>query len=229
MNIEANQNNDPGKALIISYLALRKSVGLLGVSLPFASVAGSFVFGGCRTILPSVSQYYYSVMGNFFVGSLCGVAIFLFSYKGYTQWDNILSNAAGIFALCSAFFPTHLSKFYLECDVNLTDCSDLSDRIHIVASALFFITLAVMSIFLFTKSQEPVTPEKLKRNKMYRICGYTMLGAILLIGLYQVKPIYAIFKPYKITVFLETAALLAFGFSWLTKGQFLLKDETTGN
>ena len=220
-----DKQNYPDEPLIISYLSLRKFVGMLGTALPFVSVAGTFVFSNCKTILPSISQYYYSVMGNFFVGSLCGVAIFLFTYKGYDAWDRILTNAAGIFAVAAAFFPTHISKLYISCLVNNRDCSDVSDTIHLIASALFFITLAVISIFLFTKSGGLVTKEKLMRNKIYKACGYTMLFAILLIGIFQLKIIYPHVREYKPTVSLETIALLAFGFSWLTKGQFLVKDK----
>ncbi len=221
----SNPNDDDSQPLIISYLSLRKLVGILGIALPFVSVVGSLVFSGCRTILPSISQYYYSVMGNFFVGTLCGVAIFLFSYKGYTVWDRISSIAAGFFAVATAFFPTHLSKLYYSCDVNLHDCSDLSDITHSVTAALFFITLALMSIFLFTKSNGLMTPQKIIRNKIYRICGYTILIAITFIGLYQLPSIHAVLGKYKLTVLLETISLSAFGFSWLTKGEFLLKDE----
>lgn len=225
MNRFNNQNNDSSQPLIISYLSLRKFVGLLGTALPFVSVIGTFVFSDCKTILPSISQYYYSVMGNFVVGSLCGVAIFLFTYKGYDNRDRILTNAAGIFAVAIAFFPTHISKQFVFCHANDNDCSDLSDNIHTIASALFFVTLSVISIFLFTKSHGIVTKEKIFRNKIYRVCGYTMLTAILMIGIFQLKVFYPYVKDYKPTVSLETVALLAFGFSWLTKGQFLVKDE----
>lgn len=221
----SDKQNDHGEPLIISYLSLRKFVGLLGTALPFVSVAGTFVLGNCKTLLPSISEYYYSVMGNFFVGTLCAVAIFLFTYRGYDNWDRILTNAAGFFAVAVAFFPTHISIDYISCLVNDRDCSNLSDKIHLIAAALFFITLAVISIFLFTKSGGIITRGKLIRNRIYKICGYTMLSAILLIGIFQLKTIYPAVMKYKPTVSLETVALLAFGFSWLTKGQFLVKDQ----
>lgn len=224
MNLSSG-NNNPDQPLIISYLSLRKFVGILGAALPFISVAGTFIFSDCRIILSSVSQYYYSIMGNFFVGSLCAIAVFLFSYNGYDIWDRILSVAAGIFAVVSAFFPTHLSKLFISCDVNLRDSSNLSNTIHIVSSALFFITLATTSIFMFTKSKGLKTPRKIIRNKIYRVCGYTMLSALLLMGVYQLPSIHIYFEKDKPIIFLEALALVAFGISWLIKGEFLLKDE----
>lgn len=216
------ETTDP---LIISYLSLRKSVGVLGVALPFASILGSYLFSDCNVILPSISQYYYSVMGDLVVGTLCGVAIFLFSYKGYDLWDRYLSNAAGVFAVGTAFFPTHLNPTYMSCYRITQDCTDVTDLLHTIFAALFFITLSVISIWLFTKNVGPLSPEKRLRNKIYRTCGYTMLISITLIAVYRIPIIHVRLAAYKPTVILETIALSAFGFSWLTKGQFLLKDK----
>ncbi|MCW3114542.1 MAG: hypothetical protein JWR18_2938 [Segetibacter sp.] len=225
MSSSTNENSGSGEALIISYLNLRKFVGILGVALPFVSIVGTYIFSDCRTLLPSISQYYYSVMGDFFVGTLCGVAIFLFSYKGYNTWDKVLTNVAGVCAVASAFFPTHINRDYILCYSTDRDVTNFSDITHTITSGLFFISLAAISIFLFTKSKGVMTAEKKMRNKIYRVCGYTMIAAILLIGLYRIPAIHVYFERYKPTVILETLALIAFGFSWLTKGEFLLKDE----
>lgn len=225
MKVSENSNPAPGEPFIISYLAIRKFVGVLGVALPFVSVAGTFIFGNCKTILPSLSQYYYSVMGNYFVGSLCGVAMFLFTYKGYEKWDRILTNIAGICAVVSAFFPTHISSAYLSCFVNTSNSSNFSNLIHLISSALFLLSLAIMSIFLFTKSKGTMTPQKKVRNKIYTVCGVVMLVAIISIGLFKIPSIYIYFEKYKPTFYLETIGVLSFGISWLIKGEFILKDE----
>jgi hypothetical protein len=73
---------------IISYLTLRKTVGLLGVSLVPVLVIGSFIIdhlinGQPATILTSISAYYYSSMRNELEGKLkrnriyriCGIAM----------------------------------------------------------------------------------------------------------------------------------------------------------
>ncbi len=225
MKVSENANAAPGESLIISYLAIRKFVGVLGVALPFVLVAGTFIFGNCKTILPSLSQYYYAVVGNYFVGTLCGVAMFLFTYKGYEKWDRILTNIAGICAVLSAFFPTKNSSTYLYCYVNTNNSSHFSNIIHLIASALFLLSLAIMSIFLFTKSKGTMTPQKKVRNKIYIVCGVVMIVAIILIGLFKIPSIQIYFEKYKPTFYLETIALVSFGISWLIKGEFILKDE----
>ncbi|MDZ7633560.1 MAG: hypothetical protein U5L72_03595 [Bacteroidales bacterium] len=92
-------------ALIHSYLSLRKSVGWIGILLPFVLVFGHicYLFGGDR-LLNNLSVYYHTGMRDFFVGAICAIALFLFFYRGYDRWDNISANVAGFFALGIAFF-----------------------------------------------------------------------------------------------------------------------------
>ncbi len=216
--------NEPSDKLLMSYLTLRKSVGMLGLVLPAVLYLGCLIFYGCSSVGPSISQYYYSAFGDYFVGTLCAVAIFLFAYKGYDLHDRLLTNFAGVFALGVAFFPTHLVVACAACVINKTDGSNVSDTIHQVAASLFLISLGVMSIFQFTKTNGLKTPQKLARNKIYRICGYVMIGAVVLIGIYKVLAIPAL-KAYHLIFYLETLGLLAFGLSWLVKGEFILEDE----
>ena len=71
-----------------------------------------------------------------------------------------------------------------------------------------------------------MTERKIQRNRVYRTCGAVMVGCILLMGIYHLaggdetslanlNPIY----------WLEAIAILAFGISWLTKGEAILADE----
>jgi hypothetical protein len=69
---------------------------------------------------------------------------------------------------------------------------------------------------------------KLKRNKLYRACGFIILACIFVMAvLFLLDNIYhgAVFKRYNPTIWFETAALWAFGISWLVKGNFILKDK----
>jgi hypothetical protein len=69
---------------------------------------------------------------------------------------------------------------------------------------------------------------KLKRNKLYRLCGYIILGCIFLMAV-----IFALERfnygqgcqKYDPVLWLETLALWAFGVSWLTKGNTILTDK----
>jgi len=59
--------------------------------------------------------------------------------------------------------------------------SDLRYYFHFVSAAVFLLALAFMSLFLFTKSDQPVskrTEGKKNRNRVYRTCGVIMLLAL---------------------------------------------------
>ena len=62
---------------------------------------------------------------------------------------------------------------------------------------------------------------------MYRVCGYTILVSIALIVLLTLLPsVKQGISPYNPVLWLESLAVVAFGISWLTKGEALLADET---
>jgi hypothetical protein len=205
----------PPDSLIISYLTLRKIVGLLGISLVPVLVLGSFILDHTTHILPSVSAYYYTSMRNGMVGIICGISMFLLSYNGYTKLDAIASKSAGVFALGIAFFPTS----------EVSDKGDIISKLHYITAAFFFAILAFMSIFLFTKSAGNMTPEKKKRNRVYRVCGIIMLISVIGIPIVDTSPIYDWLKFIKPKLILEFLALASFGISWLTKGEFILADK----
>lgn len=203
--------------LIYSYLALRQSIGWIGILLPFVLALGMMLIMGTTTVYESISYYYHTDMRDVFVGALCAVALFLFFYSGYDQKDNWAGNLAGLFAIGVAWCPT-----------TKNGPGDLTGRLHFVFAALFFITLAVFSLFLFTKKNKRPTPQKLKRNWIYRICGLAMIACLITIILFKFMT-----KNLEIesdfVFWAESVALFAFGLSWLTKGGALFRDAKTKN
>ncbi len=216
MEIEFPKSEKPD-SLIISYLTLRKVIGFLAVSLVPVMVIGSFIFDHTRYIQISVSAYYHTSMRDLLTGIICGISLFLLSYNGYTKQDSIISKLAGLFALGIAFFPTSASS----------DKGDIISTLHYLTSGVFFALLAYMSVFLFTKSAGNMTPEKKKRNRLYRIFGITMAVSVIGIPIDSIPAVHNLIGFLKPTIILETIALVSFGISWLTKGQFILKDKKT--
>jgi hypothetical protein len=166
-------------------------------------------------------------MGDVLVGTLCAFGIFLLTYKGYTKVDKIASNLAGLCAICVALFPTGENSD-LQCSLFKLASSEFRTSIHYGSAAIFFIILAYISFFLFTKSSGHKTRQKIIRNRIYRVCAIVIVLSILLIFIYDNVPSitekYSIYKP----VFcLESVALFAFGFSWLIKGESLFQDKTS--
>jgi len=199
-----------------SYWALRKAVGWIGVLLPFVLVIGAIlVFHENRNIQESISHYYHTDMRDVFVGALCAVALFMFFYTGYDERDNWAGHAAGLFAIGIAWFPT-----------TEVGSSDFIGKIHFVCAASFFLVLSYFSLFLFTKTKKgrDPTPQKKTRNKIYLTCGLIMIACLIAIALYKIF----VKDPHPESFFVfaaETIALVAFGVSWLTKGETLYPDK----
>ncbi|HMP99575.1 MAG TPA: hypothetical protein PKC24_07310, partial [Cyclobacteriaceae bacterium] len=162
---------------LISFNATRKAVGWLGILLPLALLTGSFLFGDCCKLQPSISHYYYTNMREVFVGVLCAVSLFLFTYKGHNAWDSISANLAGLFALGVAIFPTDIADYACQEDVQAVFAIAANNTLHYISAASLFITLACISLFLFTKSNKPKSEwskQKIRRNLVYKLCGIVM-------------------------------------------------------
>jgi len=211
---------EPGNPLIISYLTLRKAIGCLGIALPFVVYFGAKLLNGLG-MQSSISSYYYTPMRDVFVGIMCSIGVFMAAYKGYEKQDNIAGVLACLFAVGVAFFPAT--------PYNPTHHARIIGTFHVIFASLFFLTLSYFSLYLFRKTDPDKAPtrQKLNRNKVYRVCGYTMLGAlaaILIIGLLPESAAAAV-KKIKPTFWFEGIAIEAFGISWMTKGEAILKDE----
>ncbi len=215
-----NQQPSSDTALILSYLGLRKAIGIIGVSLPFVLAIGRIILDGSG-IQRSISSYYYTNMGDVFVGSLCAIAVFLMSYR-YKQQDDIAGDLACLFAIGVALFPT-------APEVNPTSQDRLIGGLHHLFAALFFLTLAYFSLVLFRKTDPSKTPtrRKCQRNVVYTVCGYTILACIALIGIVAMLPGETSVKRLDPVFWLESVAVFVFGLSWLIKGETLLKDDET--
>ncbi len=224
-----NENNDAANnGYVISYLNLRKAVGVLGIALPVVLVTIYPLLNKGCTLPPSISHYYYTNMGTFFTGTLCAVAMFLFSYKGPQKVDTRASMIAAACALGVALCPTNPEAYLQECSkVNLM-ANDVRNAFHYGFAAVLFLTFAYFSLFLFTKSSIAPTPEKLIRNKIYRSCGWIILicvTAILVLTIMNHKQAMESHKANIYTFIFETIALFAFGTSWLLKGGTFLNDK----
>ena len=161
-------------------------------------------------------------MRDVFVGILCVIGFFLLSYKGYERSDDIAGNLGCVFAVGVALFPT-------TPDGAAARGARLIGYVHLAFSVLFFLTLTYFALFLFTKTDPSKSPsrKKLQRNKVYKTCGYTMGICILLIAIHSFLPgtMATFLEAYKPVYWLETLTVLAFGISWFTKGEAILKDE----
>jgi hypothetical protein len=204
---------------------MRRLIGILGISLPFIVVLGGITQGE-PAVQWSISGYYHTNMRDLYVGILSGVALFLISYRGHEPIDNFVATLSGTFALGMIVFPTRLSSsMVVKVGVFLID-DNISAIIHMISGALFFLALSFNSLFLFTRRHPGVMgKEKRRRNGIYRSCGIVMALAMAWIAASTFvfeETMLAAMPPVLIP---ESVALLAFGVSWLVKGNTLFKDR----
>ena len=214
-----NQPSRPQDTLVLSYLSLRQAVGIIGFTLPFVLTFGKILSQG-PGIQDSISAYYYTDMRDVFVGSLCAIGVFLMSCRGYDRKDEIAGYLACVFAIGVALFPT-------QPGAGATSREKLIGALHLSFAALLFLTLAYFSLALFTKTAPDRKPtrRKIQRNTVYRICGYTMLACIFFMFVVTRPPVKALVEWLTPVFWLESVAVVAFGVSWLTKGETILKDQ----
>lgn len=226
MQVKSATRKEQDNELVISFLTIRKGVGVLGVLLPVILAIGMAVLFNCNDLQPSISHYYYTRMGSYFTGTLCAVALFLFSYKGYDKDDKIACKLACFFALGVAFLPTEPTGALICTVMRDTPNSAWVGYTHFFCAGALFLTFAYISWFLFTKTDGRITEKKRQRNIIYRVCAVTMVICVALLVIYStVESLQDQFRDYRPIFWLEALALWAFGWSWLTKGEFILGDK----
>ena len=202
------------KNIVLSYIKLRSLIGILGILLPFICILGGWLFSK-ESVQSSISLYYYTNMRDFLVGLLFVVSLFLITYKGTMVIDNIVTTITGVVGMGVAIFPC----FTEQCCPHGVGIFQLypvdSNVIHLTCASTFFLLLALNSIFLFTREPE----NSRKENVTYITCGIVIL--VCLLGLVLSM---AFLSPEqrassRVILIFETIALLAFGISWLVKGQ----------
>ena len=216
--------NPNKKELIVSYLTLRRAIGILGLLLPFMLFFYSCFKG--QGVQISISHYYFTEMRNEFVVIISVLSLFLFCYEGYDR-DKYYTRAAGIFGIIVAFVHTNF-----KCCLCMKPEINLREIIHLGSAALFLGLLAYISLRLFTettpanKAAGILPPRKKARNRVYKFCAYLIFLCLLLMILYfAIESLRLKFCEYKPVFWLESVSVLAFGLSWLVKGETLWRDR----
>lgn len=165
------------------------ALGVFGILLPIIQFIG---LGG--DIPKSISETYYTYMGDWFVGTLFAFGFSIFFYKGFNLLENILSVIAGIAAWGVALLP----------------CQNWSRPYHLTSAIILF-GILISFIFLFTKEYSRVG--SLFRLVFFITMGVASVWLILMIILKNGQPIYMY----------ETAILFNVGASFILKSNLFRK------
>ena len=129
--------------MLWTYYGLRVGLAVIGIALPLAVLFAGGVLHHVW-LEPSISQYYHTTGGmtslttrDLFVGGLFAAGACLYLYKGYSNKENVALNLAGVFAIFVAVFPTGATPEH----------RDLVTMLHGTSAALFFVSIAYVSVF----------------------------------------------------------------------------------
>ena len=232
--------------MVLSFLTMRRVLGLLGLLLPVVLVIGGALHECCVRL--SISAYYHSespVLHGLFVGTMAAIGVFLICYKGYRRkegdllGDNWLATAAGIGALGVAVFPIErsavvdwCSNTWCSCIAHQAGCQGtcrdtVFSYLHIGSAGLFFASTALIAWCLFTKGgdckqTDRERKQKERRNSIYRVCaGIIFVCILLIVAAVAISRLMdsTTFDQIRGVLILEGIAVWAFGVAWLVKGR----------
>ena len=234
MQASRDPMRDPNHQLVVSFLTTGRVIGYLGLFLPASLLAWSLTFGD--SIRGSVSEYYYTPVRDLFVGTLTAMAIFLWSYRGYSlqgqdlRLDWFVGKFAAVMALLTAFSPL-IPRNDDRC--TLVQCvlgTRVADQIHAIAATAFIVCLLVFCVYLMPRNDVP-GPRLRARAILYRSCGAIIALTVIGMVTWKSLPAELIFAlgGYRPIFWLEAFAIWAFSLAWLVRGHALRHHIMLGN
>ena len=216
------KNHPHAHSVVMSYLGIRRSLGLLAFLLPLVlGPFGLFLLG--IEIQENMSSYYHTSLRDFFVAAMCAMGIFLFCYHGYDSLENWTGNLASLSAVAIAMCP-------LDPHSDPLRQSTIVGYIHTLSGGVFFTALATFSLYHFPRGHFGLrlrTRDE-QRDGIYRGSGLTIVGCMMLMGIHLFllpEALKSHLNRFNFTFWMEWIAVWAFSTSWLVKGQALLADS----
>jgi uncharacterized membrane protein len=173
------------RVLVRTYRYLR--LGMVGLVL---LLAVGLVIERIRTgtILGSISAYYYTPVHSIFVASLCATGAILVVYRGYSDTEDVILNAAGFLAFVVALLPIRLGPQ----DVRRAETVLEVPRSTVLANlgALLVVTAASMVVTAWMLiRQDPATAPRTPRERTDHRRAITAfvalaLGYVLVVRIY---------------------------------------------
>lgn len=212
--------------LVKSFLGNGRTIALLGFFLPGSMLAWTLLTQ--TSIRGSLSEYYFTPVRDLFVGTLIAMAVFLWSYRGFSDRDDDLridrrvGKVAAVAAAVIALFPITPRNddrcTMFQCVVG----PQTSDMVHAVGAAVFFLCLALFCLVLLPRSAVSNDGAP-RRIRLYRTCGAIIVAALVVIVIWKFLPIEVIFSlgRYRPIFWVESLAIWAFATAWMVRGRAL--------
>jgi|SRR5574344_121070 hypothetical protein len=197
----------------------RRVLGVLCALLAPACLI--FGFLGLGVNLPgwyhSISDTYYANDKIFMIGLLFATSVFFFTYKGYDWRDRMMSLIQAVSALGVIVFPCSVSGAGETTGLFNLKMST-SSIFHCASAGILFGTFAINILWLFTKSGGEMTDGKKKRNRVYKICGWTII-VVAISQIIEGAFFSNVIGDFPYIWLNEFIMLVAFSVAWLVKGE----------
>lgn len=212
------------KHILATYFVLRVVVGVVALAFPLVLWLGGLANPkAALSLQSSISAYYHTPLRDVFVGVMFVVGSCLVVYRGFTEAENWILNAAGVLALGVALLPTDLT-----CNPGDAACLERAGaafsrpQLHVACALLFFACIAIVCMLLSRSSLDLMPDRKMARR--YQV-GYHVLGGLMIL-----LPLCALGAAYLIerdlpptehhwTYAAEFAAIWVFGVYWIVKSR----------
>lgn len=205
--------------ILRSYISLRIGIAAIAFFFPILLIIGGLFYADIE-IQDSLSAYYHAIgfhqrsMRNWFVGILFAIGVFLFLYRGYSNFENYILNLAGIFALCIALIPMQWG------------CTDNCDKFswHGLFAIAFFLSIAIVCVFCASDTlhliSNPVVRKRFRR--FYHLIGIMMVASPVIA--YALTVIFNQYKQY--TLYIEIVGIYTFACYWIVKSREIVITES---
>lgn len=234
-----DQTKDPQYQYSMTHIGLRWIVGLIAILIPVVLFLASKYLDSV-SLQPSISHYYLTPMRDLVMGSLFALAVFLCSYRGYKpekgEWltDRIVCFWAGFFLIIVVICPIATEVFASNNSTGIDIPSiwvivgKAIPQVHQYSAITFITLLGILAFVNFTRAGRlgVSLPFRYRvEHGFYRLSGLTIfacVGALVaqyFIGLSKGIDGWVFFP--QATFWFESAAVFAFGFSWLIKTRLL--------
>ncbi|MFM9979145.1 MAG: hypothetical protein ACKVOP_14010 [Sphingomonadaceae bacterium] len=204
-----------------SYFSLCLGIGIVAIALPFLLVA----VGGLHENY-SISFFYHrgGWSRDIFVGSLWATGVFLILYQGYTFWEWMFLNLAGVCAIGVAMVP--MGTVQCPCEVAagaqaistvVAACDQFRFSWHLAFAVAFFACLFVVSVFLGKVGLERIIHPPLRERLRwaYNVIGFGMI--VIPGGIVLAHALFTLPCKSHWVFWLEAVAIWLFGAYWFVK------------